>query len=140
MNSEKIDELVESIFRAKTSEEYDKIVDKLSSLCGLINDTDFKILSDSKIKESYKQIIEYFDCTSDPRTIKNALVKKLNEELKKSNDVFNTYKICYALGYMFEEVKADSPNIRFVKGILKKHDYNGNYFFSSMQMLAGIYL
>ena len=147
MNSKKIRKFVRKIIETQKEEKYQELVlNQIGSLTCFISDQGLK----DKIDPIYEDLKEPFgrSVMEEPEEVLDEICYLLTLELAKKHDLFEVFKICYALSFLediqkeLKVYKSVSNNVKHTCEQLKivYHTEKDMCLFNSAKMLEGISL
>ncbi len=148
MNSKKIQKFVKKIVETQKLEEYKELIlNQIGTLTCYISDL---ALGDDKIDPLYENLKQYFgrSVMEEPEEVLDEICYLLTLELAKKHNLFEVFKICYALSFLediqkeLKVYKSVSNNVKHTCEQLKivYHTEKDMCLFNSAKMLEGISL
>ena len=144
MNSKKIQKFVGKIIATQEVEEYKElVVDQIGTLNSFISDL---TITDNEIDPIYEDLKQPFgkSVMEDPEDVADEICNLLTLELARKHDLFETFKICYALSF-FKDIqkglrvyKNASDNVRRVCDLLNivEHTEKDLYIFTFIKDIS----
>ena len=140
MNSKKIRKFVKKVVETTSAEKYADLMERLGSLNCYIDDNRDHLTDGT----GYEILEKYFgeSVMDDPEEVNDMISYMLLTKLtERTNDVFETYKLIYAMklcGNNNIPEKFTLKNVKFVWNLLEASDStNDGYLFEAAKMLEG---